>query len=95
MHQNLLRVEFSFIQRLLFSQKLLERGTTAKRLESHRVQQGDYLSNGTQIQIVVKLARSLVRPIEHRIVDNRQLSSSLVRTCQNQILFYFFSFCYF
>jgi hypothetical protein len=56
----------------------LTSGRTAKRTLSNAntsIQQGDFLSSGTQMKILVKLAKSLVPPIEHRLIDNRQLST--------------------
>ncbi|CAF0826393.1 unnamed protein product [Rotaria sordida] len=41
--------------------------------ENMRIQQGDFLSSGTQMKILVKLAKSLVPPIKHQLVDNRQV----------------------
>lgn len=56
----------------------VERGTNAKRLETLRIQQGDFLASGTQMQIQVKLAKPLVRPTERRLLDDRQLTTTTV-----------------
>ena len=83
MHRNLLRVIsivfLFFIHSCIAMNFIVERGTNAKRLEALRIQQGDFLSSGTQMQIHVKLAKPLVRPTEHRLLDNRQLTTVPVR----------------
>lgn len=57
---------------------IVERGTNAKRLETLRIQQGDFLASGTQMQIRVKLAKPLVRPMERRLFDDRQFTTTTV-----------------
>ena len=57
---------------------IVERGTNAKRLETLRIQQGDFLASGTQMQIQVKLAKPLVRPTERRLLDDRQFTTTTV-----------------
>jgi hypothetical protein len=55
------------------------RGTNSKRMENLHIQQGDFLSSGTQMKIVVKLAKSLVPPVEPRLFDDRNLPTTTVR----------------
>ena len=47
--------------------------------ENLTIQQGDFLSSGTQMKIVVRLAKPLVPQIEHRLLDDRHLPTTIVR----------------
>ncbi|UJR38075.1 hypothetical protein I4U23_030756 [Adineta vaga] len=46
--------------------------------ENLSMQQGDFLSSGTQMKILVKLAKPLVPQIEHRLLDDRQLPTTII-----------------
>jgi hypothetical protein len=61
---------------------LLGRSSSASRAllnENLTIQQGDFLSNATQMKVVVKLAKPLVPPVEHRLLDDRQLPTTTVK----------------
>ncbi|CAF0974604.1 unnamed protein product [Adineta ricciae] len=53
-------------------------GTHSVLNENLTIQQGDFLSSGTQMKIVVRLAKPLVPQIEHRLLDDRQLPTTVV-----------------
>lgn len=80
MHLNLVQVRVYFE---LYSKSKesypIGRGANAKRLEAMRVQQGDFLASGTQMNLLIKLAKPLVPPIEHRLLDDRNLPTTTVR----------------
>ncbi|CAF4536166.1 unnamed protein product, partial [Rotaria sp. Silwood2] len=53
--------------------------TSAKRALSNEnmpIQQGDFLSSGTQMKILVKLAKPLVPSVKHQLLDNQQLPTT-------------------
>ncbi|CAF0720803.1 unnamed protein product [Adineta steineri] len=52
------------------------------------IQQGDFLSSGTQMKILVKLAKPFVPPVEHRLLDDRELRTTTVAPF-NRIVFIF------
>lgn len=54
-------------------------GTHSGLNENLTIQQGDFLSSGTQMKILVRLAKPLVPQIEHRLLDDRQLPTTIVR----------------
>ena len=83
MHQNLRQVDLSFSLSFSCFEFILERGINARRFEAPHIQQGDFLSSGSQMQIVVKLAKPLVS--QHRLLDNRQFSNTSVNNFRNEI----------
>ena len=54
--------------------KMGKRISSAKHLQ---IQQGDFLSNGTQMKVLVRLAQPLVRPIEHQPLSNQLISTPI------------------
>ena len=80
MQVNLFQVEFYliFIQICRNKTFLLGRALSAKRTllnENMPIQQGDFLSSATQMEVRVKIAKSLLPSITHQLVDNRHLST--------------------
>ncbi|CAF2086152.1 unnamed protein product [Rotaria magnacalcarata] len=57
--------------------------------ENMRIQQGDFLSSGTQMKIFVKLAKSLVPPVKQPILDTRQLSAASMISPFTRIVYVF------